>query len=203
VPFWNELLKVQTRALEIIRSNRILFYPGSGTDWQPLRSSAAGCDLFAYCDWNTSLEDFHRAAAELSLPESATQEDLDDSVIRSGLDGEIGGLEKLPWVKANPGSHDTRPWRRFRIVSPNADKSLSSAVGLLFIHASPIDAYRALFTERKVVPRQIYFKKKPAFSNAEWNYLVYKYGDFAGTVRATPPKPREILINGVPTADWP
>ncbi len=200
---WETLLKVQTRALEIIRSNRIFFYPGGGTDWQPLRSPANGCDLFAYCDWSMTLNDFQHAALDLQPPDSAVAEDFDDSVIRSGLAEDIRGLEKLPWFKANPDIHDPQPWRRFRLVSPTADKSLEKAVGLLYLRANPIDAYRVLFTDRRVVPRQIHFKKKPGFSSGEWNFLTYKYGEFAGAVRSNPQKPREVLINGSPAANWP
>jgi hypothetical protein len=40
--------------MAISTSDRILFYPAAGTDWNPLYRFSHLCDTFVFCDWQAT-----------------------------------------------------------------------------------------------------------------------------------------------------
>jgi len=205
------------------------FYPGCGTDLEPLARFSHLCDSFVYVDWNVGLDNVvasFRAGLRGGRQDSRL-ELLDDGLDRSPTDllggGPLLGDAAIPvsfpagfrLTTEETSSYDrrlgqvlapVRPWAR-EFTFLRTVGSVVRELKLTYIAAEGLAAYCALYASRGIAPQFLCtIQSGPGFGFG-WTRLEEPGGTFERLLLACAPRPRVWVrggrMLGVEGGRWP
>ena len=179
-----------------LSGKKVLFYPACGLDWQPLREFFGQCDLFVYCDWNTKKDDFTQGIDRIESPTFRIDHEVGQQAV-DALIKQIGVMNHLPWLLAEPIHDQMKHWGELVGLTLKQEKP-GKEIGLLYLAANPIEAYRVLFTQKQTAPKFIFLKRPDGVPVEAWRFLAGVDGPLANVVASNPHHPSNLIIDNSP-----
>lgn len=148
---------------------RVLFYPASGHDWNPLYRLTHLVDTFVYCDWRYSAEmaaetfeediqNIHTATPAGESLRCESIESLDREMTRFGIQVDPGFLtqvERRRYQERIDGWEiDTTGWGRLVHLTRRIGTK-ERKIKLYYFGTEGVATYLRLFAEQCVVPRVV------------------------------------------------
>lgn len=149
LPAWlkNHQTSSTVRFSEVIKSSRILFYPGSGDDGNPVKNFTHMVHIFLYVDYGLTRNDLERELADSGFLGYHLLDSIDfheSDLIPDGWMPHIHLAEHKP----TPFSENTKAYCFMKIFERDSDRDDShgsSRFAVIFIGADGIASYDALF----------------------------------------------------------
>jgi hypothetical protein len=184
--------------LENIHEHQVFFYPGSGSDWEPLHRFTHQCDTFIFCDWETPPG---AVDGEFRLPGLAAEfvVNLDGGAVQylsdaSRIQGRIWRIVK---TEGNPL---VKPWGKYARLARSVG-NITRTVHFFYLGIEGVTAFFNLFTPVKTAPKIICLKGVRAFSG-NWTDFHDWDRPLGQLVRKCDTKPTHLIAEGGPDS-WP
>jgi hypothetical protein len=180
--------------LDGLKDRRVLYYPASGLDWEPLQTFSTACDVFVYCDWTVRIQSLmdairNRREGELNV------------LARSPKVAELTNMDGLPWNAPPDVERGFSPWCLMAKLRPD-ETDKAKLIQLVYFGANPVSLYTNLFTARQMAPLLICLNRPADVALDRWQAFVAADGPLANAVRENPLRPhyvsREIFAPALP-----
>lgn len=186
------------RLLENIHEHQVFYYPGAGTDYEPLRRLTHVCDTFIFCDPGVVSDHvcgdfkFSGLATEFVVP--LTREDLEYLTEKTALPSRLAArLQKI-------GERADGPWGKYARLSRTVGEA-TKTIHFFYLGMEGNTVYYNLFAPAKTAPRVLCMKF--GMDPNGWLFGNWSEGVLGQIIRGIGALPEQTIGIGGPGSEWP
>ncbi len=107
----------------------------------------------------------------------------------------------MSWSDSVPGVGHNEPWDKIARLDWQVGGQ-TKTIWLIYLFRNPVDAYRALFADRKIAPKFIYLRRPDNVPVQAWTHFAGDQGLLRIAVNENPDCRPQYIITEVGVGGW-